>query len=82
MTLAEQGNIYMGGVTCQNTVMPDVLMPPAPWATLTDPQGNALAVTGAKIEAIEEMVAGIRPNVTAGDGDTSLTVTLIVRTEL
>lgn len=47
--------------------------------TLTDPQGNALAVTAGKIEAISELVAFIRPDVTAGDGTTALTVTLLAR---
>ena len=45
--------------------------------TLTDPQGNALTFTAAKIEAVSELVLYIRPRVTAGDGTTSLTVSLI-----
>ncbi len=49
------------------------------YAPLTDPQGNALSFTAAKIEAISELVRFIRPRVTAGDGTTSLTVSLIVR---
>lgn len=49
------------------------------WAPLTDPQGNALSFTAAKIEAVTELVRFIRPRVTAGDGTTSLTVSLIVR---
>jgi len=40
----------------------------ATWATLTDPQGNALVFTAAKIEAITEMVDLIRPRATAGAG--------------
>ena len=46
---------------------------------LTDPQGNALDITTAKIEAITEICAFARPRVSAGDGTTSLTVTLIAR---
>ena len=38
------------------------------WATLTDPQGNALTFTAAKIEAITEMVGKIRPIQSAGSG--------------
>lgn len=38
------------------------------WATLTDPQGNALVFTAAKIEAITEMVHKIRPVASAGTG--------------
>lgn len=49
------------------------------YATLTDPQGNALDFTAAKIEQITEIVELARPRVTAGDGTTSLTVTLVAR---
>lgn len=49
------------------------------WATLTDPQGNALDITTAKIEAISENTLWIRPNITAGDGTTSLTVRIIFK---
>jgi len=47
------------------------------YATLADPQGNALSFTAAGIEAILENTKYIRPRVTAGDGTTSLTVTLL-----
>lgn len=46
---------------------------------LTDPQGNALDVGAAKIEAVSELVRWIRPRITAGDGTTNLTCTLLVR---
>jgi len=50
------------------------------YKTLTDPQGNALSVTAAKIEAVSELVSLIRPRTTAGAiGVTDLTVALIVR---
>lgn len=49
------------------------------WATLTDPQGNALDITSLKIESITELTRWIRPRVTAGDGTTSLTVHLLAR---
>ena len=45
---------------------------------LTDPQGNALDFTTAKIEAVTEVVLASRPRVTAGDGTTALTVTAII----
>lgn len=48
------------------------------WAVLTDPQGNDLDFTSAKLEAVEEITAYIRPNVTAGDGTTSLSVYLCI----
>lgn len=48
------------------------------WSILTDPQGNNLTFTSSKIEAVSELTRYIRPNVTAGDGSTSLTVSLLV----
>lgn len=55
---------------------------PTNYATLTDPQGNALDFTAAAIELVTEMTSSIRPNVTAGDGTTNLTVTMIARRNL
>lgn len=49
------------------------------YTTLTDPQGNALDVTAAKIEAVSEAVRLIRPRVTAGDGTTSLVCTILLK---
>lgn len=47
------------------------------WFTLTDPQGNNLSFTSARLEAISEATVQIRPRVTAGDGTTALTVTML-----
>lgn len=47
------------------------------WAVLTDPQGNDLNITAAKIEAITELTRYVRPLVTAGDGTTSLSVIVL-----
>jgi len=47
---------------------------PTNWATLNDPQANALDFTAAKIEQVLENVRWIRPAVTAGDVTTALTV--------
>ncbi len=49
------------------------------YAALTDPQGNALDITGAKIEQLQEVTLYLRPRVTAGDGTTNLAVTVIAR---
>jgi len=49
------------------------------FVALSDLRGSALAVTSAKIEQIEDCSYQFRPNVTAGDGTTSLTVTLFAR---
>jgi hypothetical protein len=51
----------------------------ANYATLTDPQGNALDFTSTKIETITEICELVRPRVTSGDGTTALTVSLIAR---
>lgn len=49
------------------------------WSALADPQGNALTFTSQKIEQALELPRYVRPIVTAGDGTTSLTVTLVMR---
>lgn len=46
---------------------------------LTDPQGNALDITTAKVETITEVCRFIRPRVTAGDGTTDLAVRILFR---
>lgn len=51
----------------------------ADYAPLTDPQGNALDFTSPKIEAISELVRYVRPRVTAGDGTTSITVSMFLK---
>lgn len=49
------------------------------FVALTDPQGNAITKTAAAIEAVQEGPKYMRPNVTAGDGTTALTVTIFAR---
>lgn len=49
------------------------------YAALADPQGNALTITAAKLEQVLELPRYVRPRVTAGDGTTSLTVTICMR---
>ena len=49
------------------------------YAVLSDPQGNALNVTAAKVEAITEVTLLTRPFVTAGDGTTDLDVAIVCR---
>ncbi len=49
------------------------------WEQLRDPSSTLLAITTAGLHGILEMTWQIRPHVTAGDGTTSLTVTLFVR---
>lgn len=47
------------------------------YATLTDPQGNALSFSSAGLEAVSELVLYLRPYITGGDGTTDLDVFLI-----
>lgn len=49
------------------------------WAILNDSrgEGNALTLTAADMRTVLENPGLIRPNVTAGDGSTSLTVTIV-----
>lgn len=49
------------------------------YAALNDPQGNVLDIATLKIEQVLDLTRYIRPRVTAGDGTTSLTVTMLVR---
>lgn len=51
--------------------------PGLPWATLTDPQGNDLTITTAKIEMVAEATLEIRPRIVGGDGTTNLAVHLL-----
>lgn len=46
------------------------------WATLRDPGGVALTFTSADLKEILENTLYVRPNVTAGDGTTSIIVIL------
>lgn len=49
------------------------------WNTLTDPQGAALDITAASIKFVAEATRYIRPLITAGDGNTNLTVTILLK---
>jgi len=46
---------------------------------LTDPQGNPLDFTSAKIRAVTEATVWARPVVTGGDGTTALTVSVLMK---
>jgi len=49
------------------------------YVVLTDPQGNTISKTAAAIESISEHTRYVKPVVTAGDGTTSIDVTLFVK---
>lgn len=52
---------------------------PSNYATLTDPQGNAISKTSAALEAVSEMTRVVRPKVTGGDGTTSIVCNLFAK---
>lgn len=49
------------------------------YATLNSPQGNALDIATAKIEAIMELTRFVRPRITAGNGSTALNVIMLIK---
>jgi len=49
------------------------------WAVLTDPQGNDLLITTAKIEMVTEATMLVRPNISGGDGTTSLSIHMLCK---
>lgn len=49
------------------------------FVALSDPRGNNLAISTARIEQVEDCAYQMRPNITAGDGTTSLTIVLFAR---
>jgi len=42
------------------------------WSSLTDPQGNAIAVTSASLEVVEEYPRYIRPSLGGSGGDVDI----------
>lgn len=71
-TFGAGGSITLEGSNDKTTETPA-------YVALTDPQGNAVTKTAAAIEVFEECTLLVRPNVTAGDGTTSLTVKMVAR---
>lgn len=49
------------------------------WATLADPQGNALSFTATGLEAILELPRYIRPSTSGGGGSQDIDVYLVAR---
>jgi hypothetical protein len=52
------------------------------WVGLTDQLGNPLVFAAAELAPIMEVTRYIRPNVTAGDETTELTITMLLRRAL
>lgn len=78
-TFGAGGTILLEG-TNQQAYTPDRVALAPTYLQLTDPQGNNLSFTAAKIEQVLENLNAIRPRVSAGDGTTSLTCTCIIST--
>lgn len=66
-TLGVGGNLRVQGTNEGTAANP---------TTLNDPQGNALDIAVAKMEQKLEVSGQIRPNITAGDGTTDLTMVM------
>ena len=48
------------------------------YITLDDFQGNALSFTSADLESVSQITRYVRPDITAGDGSTSIDVYLLL----
>lgn len=57
----------------------DPLQSPTNWFPLKNLSGVAISITGAGLSAVLENVSHLRFRVTAGDGTTSLTGTVLIR---
>src|SRR3990167_8415009 len=68
-TFGAAGNLRIEGANDDGTT----------YAVLSDPQGNALNVAAAKVEAITEVTLLTRPLVTAGDGTTDIDCVIVCR---
>ena len=77
------GNFGAGGsVTLRGnnaTSSPNPASSATVWAALTDPQANAITKTSKAIEEVLENTRWYSPEVTAGDGTTAITVSILAR---
>lgn len=71
--------VQVGGTFDGATVVLEGSVDGEAYHTLTDPQGNALTFTTARLEAVTEVVAFIRPNVSGGGAGTAINVGLLIR---
>lgn len=71
-TVQVYGTFDSGSVTIEGTCGGNQ------WATLTDPQGNALTFSSGRIEAITENVLQVRPS-SSGGASMSCTVVMVGR---
>lgn len=69
-TFGAGGTVALEGTNDGNT---------AHYRPLSDPSGTTIAITSSAIKALTEAVIWVRPRITAGDGTTSVTVTVFFR---
>ncbi len=73
-TVAVAGTFGVGG-----TVIVEGTLDNTNWFQLKDPSGTVISFSAAGLRAILENAVAVRPRVTAGDGTTAITATLVVR---
>lgn len=78
-TLQVEGTFGAGGSATLEGSNNSTIGTDGNFEVLTDPQGNTIAITSAAIKQVTESTDWIRPHVTAGDGTTSLTATVVAR---
>lgn len=71
--------VQIGGTFGGATVAIQGSLDGVEWATLTDPQGNGITATAARLESIMEMTTFVRPLVTGASGSTAIRVTILAR---
>ena len=76
---ASDRSVQVEGVFSGASVTVQGSLDSANFETLTDPQGNGLVFTAAKIEAITEATVLARPVVAGGDGSTAVDVAMLLR---
>ena len=72
-------SVQVTGALGGATVVVEGSMNGLDWAALTDPQGNDLLITTAKIEMITEATVYIRPRISGGSGVTDVTVLMLLK---
>lgn len=76
-TFGTGGNVKIEGTNDQAYDVNQAAASPT-YATLNDSAGNSLDIGAASIKNILENTNAVRPNVSAGDVNTNVTVTLII----
>lgn len=70
---------FFGTFTTATVLLEGSLDGGTTWATLTDPQGNALSKVAATMENVQELTPLVRPRLTGANFTTDITVVLYAR---